>query len=122
MRIIIAVLFALFTLSVETLGAADTSGSLRLLLQDPSGAVIPDAKVVIVLWKSDNLHRQICTVQSLAMDSKGEYSTQLEPGEYDVLVSHDLMLPFVKRIRIEANKDTKLRPTLRLDPKVRLIP
>jgi hypothetical protein len=113
----------LFLVAVLSIGFGRTdveSGTLRGVVHDVNGAVVPGARVVIQSWKSDmkNSGRVTYTIDPvLVTDSRGEFSSRLERGRYDIFISYPIFLPKAKRIEIEANKETTLDFELKDDPR-----
>jgi hypothetical protein len=110
-----------FALVVQPWKAGEATGILRGVIRDVNGAVVPGARVVIQSWKSDmkDSGRVTYTIDPiLVTDSRGEFSSRLERGRYDVFVSYPIFLPRAKRIQIEANKETVLDIELEDDPRI----
>jgi hypothetical protein len=109
-----------FALAFHPSLAGETTGTLRGVVHDVNGAVVPGARVVIQSWKSDmkNSGRVTYTIDPvLVTDSRGEFSSRLGRGRYDVFISYPIFLPKAKRIEIEANKETTLDLELMDDPR-----
>ena len=99
--------------------AGEGTGSLKGVVHDVNGAVVPGARVVIQSWKAEmrNSGRITYTIDAvLATDSRGEFSSRLERGGYDIFISYPIFLPKAKRIEIEASKETEIDVALKDDP------
>jgi hypothetical protein len=119
LRLLALLIFALMSAAFAQGGEA--SGTLRGVVHDINGAVVPGVRVVIQGWKSDmkNTGRVTYTIESaLLTDSKGEFSSSLQSGRYDVFVSYPILLPIAKRVKIEANRETTVELELKDDPQI----
>ncbi len=108
-----------FALIFHPSKAGEATGTLRGMVHDVNGAVVPGARVIIQSWKADmrNSGRVTYTIDPvLVTDSRGEFSSRLERGRYDIFISYPIFLPKAKRIEIEANKETALDFELKDDP------
>ena len=94
--------------------SATVKGTLHLRVLDPSGAVYPDA-FVLVRGVADK------TGQIVRLNSNGEFDLQLTWGAYDVFAGALECLPFAKRIEIRPVKTTKLEIKFRFDPETKVI-
>ena len=94
--------------------AADTDGTLRGVVTDLSGAVIPNVAVRVVHWDASEVGSATMTeYSSLKTGADGHYSIDLKPGVYDVFFSFTVFSPVAMKVRVEAGKtldfDTKLK-------------
>ena len=103
---------------------SDATGTLRGVVRDINGAVVPNAIVIIQNLKprTTTTGRARYTVaEGLVTDSSGEFTSHLTPGRYDIFVTHPALLPVAKRVEIEANKEISRDCELRFDPQTVLI-
>lgn len=112
---------AIFALAVHASTGREPAGTLSGVVCESHGALVYGANVVIQSWKSDMKMsgRITYTINSvLATDGKGEFSLRLEEGRYDVFIAYPVCLPVSKRVKVEANKETKLEFELKEDPQI----
>jgi hypothetical protein len=104
-------------------GGLAFGGTLKGAVTDATGARVPGALVRIERWsKANSLKSSVIEKDEVVYtNSEGEFSIHLSPGSYDVLVGHPGLLPYAKRIRVRAGKETELSPTLKLDPSTTVI-
>src|SRR2546430_2383541 len=70
------------------------TGGIAGVVTDPSGAVVPGAKVTIT-----SVGKQ--TVRTVSANSRGEYAiNNLEPGSYDVVVEQQGFTSFKRRLDV----------------------
>jgi hypothetical protein len=93
------------------------SGTLKGVVTDSAGAVIPGALVRVERWKTNDA-RQFFLANEIPMytGTNGEFSRLLPPGIYDVFISGALFSPVAKKVKIESNKVTMVSPQLQYDP------
>jgi hypothetical protein len=96
-----------FALTGPLLKAESPTGSLRGEVTDPSGALVPGAKILV---SNDHLSA------TLWADETGQWVvTGLEPGTYEVAVSSDGFAPFDKNgLVVSASDQTELDARLDL--------
>jgi hypothetical protein len=92
--------------------AASTQGRLRGTIKDSEGAVIPNAFVLV--HADENVGGKNDIV--LQTNSRGEYSTKLPAGFYDVFVSAGGFSPNCRKVRIHEGTDTVNDTILGVDP------
>lgn len=100
--VLFAVLFLLTGVSAQ-----EKLGTLRIAVLDPSGAVIPGAKIRII--GSAEADKTGFT------DGHGHFVTELVPGDYDVFVSFQVFSPAAKKLRLKAGKATDYSVRLKFD-------
>jgi len=106
------------TLAPSPISAPET-GSLKDVVSDEYGAVVPRASILIQHWirlDEGKPHWVPVSEPAAYTDAEGRFSIQLVAGVYDVFVSTPGLSPFAKKIKIKARKVTKLDSKLRCDP------
>jgi hypothetical protein len=94
--------------------AAETDGTLRGVVTDLSGAVIPNVVVRVVHW--DTSGNATMTEDSLLKTgADGRYSMDLKPGVYDVFFSFTIFSPVAMKVKVEAGKTLDFDTKLKLD-------
>jgi hypothetical protein len=110
-------LFWLCVLTIFLCGssfAADTDGTLRGVVTDFTGAVVPDVAVRVVQWDISEVGNSVVKEYSaLKTGPDGRYSIDLKPGIYDVFFSFPIFSPVAMKVKVDAGKaldfDTKLK-------------
>ena len=121
MRLRLLRLLTIVLMSTALAQGGEAVGTLKGVVHDVNGAVVPGVRVIIQSWKSymKNTGRVTYTIESaLLTDSKGEFSSPLESGRYDIFVSYPILLPKAKRVKIEANRETRVDFELKDDPQI----
>jgi uncharacterized surface anchored protein len=98
---------ALFALPMH--GQTANSGAIAGTVSDPSGALVPGAKVVV---NSQGTAEK----RDLATDAEGNFSAQfLTPGDYDLTVRAAGFEPFIlKRVQVQITEVSKVKLQLAL--------
>ncbi len=87
---------------VAAQSVTSANGAVNGIIKDPSGAVLPGAKIVLQP-----------TGINVASDPQGTFTIRdLKPGTYTVIISYVGFAPFTSSIVIEAGKATVLNATL----------
>ncbi len=95
--------------SVDPAAASATSTTLRGHITDPTGALIPGAKIVIV-------NASGVPVATATADAAGAYSVSVAPGSYYVQASYDGFAPFQSAlIPIEAGQVKHVHITMAIE-------
>jgi hypothetical protein len=117
--------FALSTIVLlASLGSGPApTGTLRGVVRDPSGAVIPGAAILVQHWKrATSTSRPAPSIEPYVYaDPQGSFSVHLAPGGYDVFISYPAFSPSAKEVIIEPSKVTPLDCELVISPLARLI-
>jgi len=96
------------TSSMQVLAQSTTStnGAVNGFIKDPSGAVLPGAKIVLQPAGTN-----------VASDTQGSFTIRdLKPGTYTVTISYVGFAPFTSTIVIEAGRVAVLNATLNVSP------
>ena len=124
MRLHLLPFFAVALITPCLSSGAEATGTLRGVVYDVSGGVVPNAIVIIQdLTPVKNAAGRVkyTVAEGLVTDSSGEFTSQLAPGRYDIFVTHRSLLPIAKRVKVEPNKEITLDCELKLDPQTVLI-
>ena len=87
--------------------AAPMTANLRGVVRDAAGGGLPGAAVLVQRWEWEGSVKptpRLVTMPLIYTDGEGRFSAYLPPGLYDVLVSHAVMEPVAKKIKIEPGK------------------
>jgi hypothetical protein len=96
--------------------AADTDGTLRGVVTDLTGAVIPNVAVRVVHWDTSEVgNATVKEYSALKTGADGRYSVDLEPGVYDIFFSFPIFSPVAMKVKVEAGKTLDFDTTLKLD-------
>ena len=97
--------------------AQQPEGTLSGLVTDPSGAVVANLPVRIEHWNlGKSLPAELKQDSVLMTGADGRYSTNLNPGIYDVIFSYPIFCPVAKRVKVEAGKIVDSSVKLKFDP------
>lgn len=95
---------------------ASSLGTLQGIVTDSTGAVVPDATIMVVHWTADSRNHLNPSVEPMVRtDSQGRFSIQLPAGLCDIFISYSMFSPFAKKVKIDADKVTTLKPKLAFD-------
>jgi Carboxypeptidase regulatory-like domain len=96
--------------------AADIGGTLRGVVTDLTGAVVPNVAVRVVHWDTSVVGRTTLKEDSaLKTGADGRYSINLKPGLYDIFFSFPIFAPVAMKVKVEAGKTVDFDTKLRLD-------
>jgi Carboxypeptidase regulatory-like domain len=96
--------------------AADIDGTLRGVVTDLTGAVVPNVAVRVVHWDTSEVgHATLKEDSALKTGSDGRYSINLKPGLYDIFFSFPIFTPTAMKVKVEAGKTVDFETKLRLD-------
>ena len=92
--VLLAFLLIIFISFPALISAQTETGTITGVVTDPSGAVVPGAKIMVTSVERQN-------TRSLTTGSKGEYIvTNLEPGTYDITVEGPGFAPYKRRVQV----------------------
>lgn len=99
-----------------SLFAADTDGTLRGMVTDFTGAVIPNVAVRVVHWDTSEVGKATVEEYSaLKTGADGRYSIDLKPGLYDIFFSFPIFSPVAMKVKVEPGKTLDFDTKLKLD-------
>jgi hypothetical protein len=111
----------LLAISVLATSGAQT-GTLRGVVRDPTGAVLPGAAVLIQHWRVIATNRSLLAVEPIVYaDSGGKFVARLAPDLYDVTVSYPAFSPIAKKVEVKLGKDTRMDCELPASPLVKSV-
>ena len=119
MRLHLLPFFAVALITPCLSSGAEATGTLRGVVYDVSGGVVPNAIVIIQdLTPVKNAAGRVKyrVAEGLITDGGGEFTSHLTPGRYDTFVTHRSLIPFAKRVKVEPNKVVTLDCELGFDP------
>ena len=119
MRLHLLPFFAVALITPCLSSGAEATGTLRGVVYDVSGGVVPNAIVIIQdLTQVKNAAGRVKyrVAEGLITDGGGEFTSHLTPGRYDIFVTHRSLIPFAKRVKVEPNKVVTLDCELGFDP------
>jgi hypothetical protein len=96
---------------------SQTPSLLTVLVEDPSGAPIPGASVIVQHWvhSFDPAKPQHAVLDGIAsVDDQGRITIHLTPGSYDVFVSEEAFVPIATSVLIYEARETHKLFTLKL--------
>ena len=100
---------------------AETKTTLRVVVKDELGAVIPRARL-LVHWDSSSLQIEASKGENpdttTQTDERGQLTTELIPGFYDVLVTSPVFTPSCRKVRIKTGTPLSVEFKLKADPLV----
>ncbi len=112
-----ALLYAVLTGCFISVGHAAAAAELRGTIVDEMGAHMWASYVVIRKDSAGSTTTSKSTLRTLTPEN-GTFSTDLEPGFYDICVMADGFQPVCKKAKIVDEKGTAERFILKLDPAV----
>jgi len=108
-------------LSLPVAAQTSTFGTLKGTVTSATGAVDPNAMVLIEHWSKGAYRAEIDASKTARTKGDGSYAIQLPAGIYDIFVSSAGMLPFCKQVKIEPGTETTVSPTLEPAPNTEII-
>jgi hypothetical protein len=96
------IVFLLAMLSLSGSGTAATPVTVRGAVMDVEGAAIGGAKIVIRFDRSGQMRPVSQTLVQLSTDRMGTFSSQLQPGFYDVCVMANAFTPQCQKILVKS--------------------
>ncbi len=102
---------------------ADTDATLRGVVTDVTGAVIPNVAVRVVHWDTSEVgNATVREYPVLKTGPDGRYSIELKPGVYDIFFSFPIFSPVATKIKVEVGKTLDFDTTLKLDRLTNTVP
>ena len=115
-------LTAIALLSAATHAQTPTTGTLKVAVTDPAGAVVTGVLIRIVYWGRSDRGKTPEKDQAVYTDINGEFKFELAPGIYDVFVSDPGFAPAMKQVNVHAAKMVVFNVKLKFSQYIKLLP
>ena len=115
-------LTAIALLSAAAHAQTSATGTLRGVVTDPAGAVVPGVLVRIVYWGHSGFGKLPEKDMTMFTDTNGEFKFELAPGIYDVFVSGPSFAPAMKQLHVDAAKVVVFNVKLKFSRFIELVP